>query len=163
MDSEPITEEDLDDLRETIDPSGNCMVCFSPCKSWSNDLFLYTCTCIYRVHPECFREWRIKTKTNRICLICRDEFDTFGYVQEEEQQQQQQQQQPAATDPSGLVVARFHPGIEARLDEVVNTAINGCCCMEKIIQCVIIIFMLCGFIVALNILFTIARAFRHAS
>jgi len=161
MDSEPITEEDLDDLRETIDPSGNCMVCFSPCKSWSNDLFLYTCTCIYRVHPECFREWRVKTRTNRVCLICRDEFDTFGYVEEEAQEE-------AVVDPSGLelvtrVVARFHPGIEAELGEVVNTAINGCCCMEKIIRCVIIIFMLFGFIVAINILFTIARAFRHAS
>lgn len=159
MDSEPITEEDLDDLREAIDLSGNCMVCFNSCKSWSNDLFLYTCTCIYRVHPECFREWRVKTKTNRICLICRDEFDTFGYVEEEEQQQQQQN----IVDSSGLVIARFHPGIEARLDEVVNTAINGYCCMEKIIQGVIIIFMLFGFILAINILFTIARAFRPAS
>jgi len=92
-------------------------------------------------------------------LICRDEFDTFGYVEEEEQQQQQQN----IVDSSGLVIARFHPGIEARLDEVVNTAINGYCCMEKIIQGVIIIFMLFGFILAINILFTIARAFRPAS
>ena len=158
MDSEPITEEDLDDLREAIDPSGNCMVCFSPCKSWSNDLFLYTCTCIYRVHPECFREWRVKTKTNRVCLICRDEFDTFGYVEEEGEQEQQQL--VAVVDPAA---PQFHPGIEADAEEVMNTAITRWCCIEKIMRCVIVTFVFFCFIVALNILFTIARTFRHAS
>lgn len=153
MDSEPITEEDLDDLRETVDPSGNCMVCFSPCKSWSNDLFLYTCTCIYRVHPECFREWRIKTKTNRVCLICRDEFDTFGYVEEEEEQQ-------TVVDPSGLnlaarVVAQFNPGLDAEID----AAVNQCCCMEKIIRFIVIASMFFCFILTINILFSIARSF----
>ena len=95
-------------------------------------------------------------------MICRDEFDTFGYVQEEEQEQEQdqEQQQQAVIDP---VRAQFHPGIEAGLDDVVNTAVNGCCCIEKIIRCVIITFMFFCFIVAMNILFTIARAFRHAS
>jgi hypothetical protein len=86
-------------------------------------------------------------------------------VEEEVQQQQQQQD---AVDPSGLepvarMVGQFHPGIETELGEVVNTAINGCCCMEKIIQCVIITFMFFCFILALNILFTIARGFRQAS
>ena len=76
----PITEEDLDDLRETMDPSGTCLVCLGPCKAWSNDLFLYTCHCIYRIHPECFKMWRSATGTDRVCLICREEFDTFGYI-----------------------------------------------------------------------------------
>jgi len=76
----PITEEDLDDLRETMDPSGTCLVCLGPCKAWSNDLFLYTCHCIYRIHPECFKMWRSTTGTDRVCLICREEFDTFGYI-----------------------------------------------------------------------------------
>jgi hypothetical protein len=151
MDLEPITEEDLDDLREAIDPSGNCMVCFNPCKSWSNDLFLYTCTCIYRVHPECFREWRVKTKTNRVCLICRDEFDTFGYVEEEED--------VPIVDPSGLglaarVVAQFNPGLDAEID----TAANQCCIIEKIIRFIIIASMFFCFILTINILLTIARS-----
>jgi len=78
-----LTDEDLDDLREDSDPSGSCLVCLNPCKSWSNDLFLYTCHCIYRIHPECYKLWRLRTATDRVCLICREEFDTFGYVQEE--------------------------------------------------------------------------------
>ena len=156
MDSEPITEEDLDDLREAIDPSGNCMVCFNPCKSWSNDLFLYTCTCIYRVHPECFREWRVRAKTNRVCLICRDEFDTFGYVEEEED--------VPIVDPSGLglaamVVARFHPGLDAEID----AAANQCCIIEKIIRFVIIAAMFFCFILTINILLSVAQTFLHAS
>jgi hypothetical protein len=155
MDSEPITEEDLDDLREAIDPSGNCMVCFNPCKSWSNDLFLYTCTCIYRVHPECFKEWRVLTKTNRVCLICRDEFDTFGYVEEEEQEE-------LVPDSSGLslaamVVARFHPGIDAEID----AAANQCCLIEKIIRFVIIASMFFCFILSINILLSFVRAFYY--
>jgi len=78
-----LTDEDLDDLREDSDPSGSCLVCLGPCKSWSNDLFLYTCHCIYRIHPECYKLWRLRTGTDRVCLICREEFDTFGYLQEE--------------------------------------------------------------------------------
>jgi len=78
----PITEEDLDDWKAS-DPSGTCLVCLMPCKAWSNDLFLYTCHCIYRVHPECFKMWRSTTGTDRVCLICREEFDTFGLVLEE--------------------------------------------------------------------------------
>jgi len=85
---EPITDEDLDDLREAMDPSGACLVCLGPCKAWSNDLFLYTCHCTYRIHPECFKMWRLRTGTNRVCLICREEFDTFGFVVTEEQVEQ---------------------------------------------------------------------------
>lgn len=85
---EAITDEDLDDLRETMDPSGTCLVCLGPCKAWSNDLFLYTCHCIYRIHPECFKMWRSSTGTDRVCLICREEFDTFGYIVEEQEPEQ---------------------------------------------------------------------------
>jgi len=77
---EAITDEDLDDLRNAMDPSGTCLVCLNSCKAWSNDLFLYTCHCIYRIHPECFKMWRSTTGTDRVCLICREEFDTFGSV-----------------------------------------------------------------------------------
>jgi len=109
----PITEDDLNDIREEIDPSGNCMVCFNPCKSWSNDLFLYTCHCIYRVHPECFKEWRLRTATNRVCLICREEFDEFGVAGPEEQQEQQEEPAPV------LVIRRirYNPGVDDRIDE----------------------------------------------
>jgi len=83
MDLEPITDEDLDDLRIT-DSSGDCLVCLNPCKSWSNELFLYTCHCIYRIHPTCYKEWRSNTRTNRVCIICNEEFDTFVYPEEPE-------------------------------------------------------------------------------
>ena len=144
MDSEPITEEDLDDLRETSDPSGNCMVCLNPCKSWSNDLFLYTCRCIYRVHPECFKEWRVLTKTNRVCLICRDEFDTFGYVQED-----------LDADVSGLIVDLVLP------EAAIERAVNVCCCLEKIISLVVICFLFFCSILSLNILITVVRALNQ--
>jgi hypothetical protein len=88
MDVEPITEDDLDDLW-TTDSSGDCLVCLTPCKSWSNELFLYTCHCIYRIHPTCYKEWRSSTQTNRICIICKEEFDTFVYEEEESEQEQE--------------------------------------------------------------------------
>ena len=88
MDLEPITDEDLDDLRIT-DSSGDCLVCLNPCKSWSNELFLYTCHCIYRIHPQCYRDWRINTRTNRVCIICKEEFDTFVYQEQEPEEEQE--------------------------------------------------------------------------
>jgi len=89
MDLEPITDEDLDDLRNT-DSSGDCLICLTPCKSWSNELFLYTCHCIYRIHPTCYKEWRSNTRTNRVCIICNEEFDTFIYQEEPEPEPERQ-------------------------------------------------------------------------
>jgi hypothetical protein len=56
------------------DPSdSNCLICISPCKELSTDLFLYNCECIYMIHKECFLDWRRVSKTNRICIICPEE------------------------------------------------------------------------------------------
>jgi len=86
-------------------------------------------------------------------LICRDEFDTFGYVEEEEEQQ-------TVVDPSGLnlaarVVAQFNPGLDAEID----AAVNQCCIIEKIIGFIVIASMFFCFILTINILFSIARSF----
>jgi hypothetical protein len=51
----------------------NCLICISPCKELSTDLFLYNCSCIYTVHKECFVDWRRVSKTNRVCIICHEE------------------------------------------------------------------------------------------
>ena len=156
MESEPITEDDLDDLREWMDPSGNCLVCLNPCKSWSNDLFLYTCTCIYRVHPDCFKEWRIKTKTNRVCLICGDEFDTFGYAVEEEPEPDAAATATATVATIVNTVARFHPGIETEMEE----AAGRICCIEKIYKCFVMAILFSCIIIIMNIFLSIANAFR---
>jgi hypothetical protein len=56
------------------DPSDtNCLICISPCKELSTDLFLYNCQCVYVIHKECFTEWRHISRTNRICIICHEE------------------------------------------------------------------------------------------
>ena len=55
-----------------------CLVCLVPCDTKSNDLFLYNCTCIYPVHPDCFRNWRNISKTDMICMICRTEIETYN-------------------------------------------------------------------------------------
>jgi len=56
------------------DPSDtNCLICISPCKELSTDLFLYNCECVYVIHKECFVDWRRVAKTNRVCIICHEE------------------------------------------------------------------------------------------
>ncbi len=68
------------DLSEnTVDDGsiGECLICLSSCDTLSSDLFLYTCECIYLVHPNCFKEWRSRANNNIICLICRIELEPF--------------------------------------------------------------------------------------
>jgi hypothetical protein len=61
-------EEPSTDISET-----NCLICISPCKELSTDLFLYNCECVYVIHKECFIDWRRVSKTDRICIICHEE------------------------------------------------------------------------------------------
>jgi hypothetical protein len=49
----------------------------------SSDLFLYNCTCVYAIHPECFKEWRSIGETSSICVICRESLLTFDEEVEE--------------------------------------------------------------------------------
>jgi len=51
----------------------NCLICISPCKELSTDLFLYNCKCVYVIHKKCFVDWRRISKTNRVCIICHEE------------------------------------------------------------------------------------------
>jgi len=51
----------------------------------SSDLFLYNCTCVYAIHPECFKEWRSIGETSSICVICRESLLTFDEEVEEEE------------------------------------------------------------------------------
>ena len=61
-------------MESTTDPSeSNCLICISPCKELSTDLFLYNCECVYIIHKECFIDWRRVSKTNRVCIICHEE------------------------------------------------------------------------------------------
>ena len=71
------------DMESESDPSdSNCLICISPCKELSTDLFLYNCNCIYVIHKECFIDWRRVSKTNRICIICHEELEPIrGYRQ----------------------------------------------------------------------------------
>jgi hypothetical protein len=131
-----ITEEDLDDLREAMDPSGTCLVCLSPCKAWSNDLFLYTCHCVYRIHPECFKMWRSRTGTDRVCLICREEFDTFVAAESESEAEAEPQERQ---ERHPLVIFRPYEGPQ----ETCGTYLT------KIwIMCMILIII--GYIIAMS-------------
>jgi hypothetical protein len=76
-----------------------CLICISPCKELSTDLFLYNCKCVYAVHKECFTKWRRVTKTKRICIICHEELVEIRIRQE------------------GIVI---HPGYEARRIVCIN-------------------------------------------
>ena len=60
--------ESLPDSSDT-----NCLICISPCKELSTDLFLYNCKCVYVIHKKCFVDWRRISKTNRICIICHEQ------------------------------------------------------------------------------------------
>lgn len=66
-----------EDAVATHGEEGACLVCLVICDTKSNDLFLYNCTCIYPVHPECFRNWRNISKTDMICMICRKEIESY--------------------------------------------------------------------------------------
>jgi hypothetical protein len=100
-------DEDLDDLRNAMDPSGTCLVCLNSCKAWSNDLFLYTCHCVYRIHPECFKMWRLRTGTNRVCLICQESLD------------------PHSEDRNRPQLILINHGIDARLDGYTRKICTG--------------------------------------
>jgi hypothetical protein len=76
----------------------DCLVCIEPCTDLSKDLFLYSCICVYPIHPECFKDWRRRTNTDRVCLICQESLDPHS-----EQRPQQ------------LMIV--NPGIDRRLDE----------------------------------------------
>jgi hypothetical protein len=65
-----------------------CIVCLEACTSLSSDLFLYNCTCVYAIHPECFKKWRSIGETSSICVICRESLLTFDEEGEQEQQQE---------------------------------------------------------------------------
>lgn len=67
-----------------------CIVCLEACTSLSSDLFLYNCTCVYAIHPECFKEWRSIGETSSICVICRESLLSFEEEGEQEQEQQQE-------------------------------------------------------------------------
>jgi hypothetical protein len=77
----------------------DCLICIEPCRELSTDLFLYSCECIYPIHPQCFKDWRRRANTDRVCLICQEELDPHS-----EQPQRQQR----------LLI---NPGIDERLDE----------------------------------------------
>lgn len=97
------------DLSEnSIDGSGGeCLICLSSCDTLSSDLFLYTCECIYLVHPSCFKEWRSRANNNIICLICRIELEPFY----EDQRQ--------------LVI--YHPPVREGLEERMETFVGRFC------------------------------------
>jgi hypothetical protein len=158
MDLLPITEDDIDDIREGMDPSGHCLVCFNPCKSWSNDLFLYTCHCIYRIHPDCFKEWRRTTSTDRVCLICREEFDTFYYAPEPEEQQEQQQEQQEQQELQQrpiIIFRRYNPGMDMQID---NTLVYFF--KEKICICIFFVFFTIYLTAFINIILKSIQTFR---
>lgn len=60
-----------------VEEGDNCSVCFEPTSEKSTQLFLYSCRCVYFVHEACFRQWRQQTRTNRVCLICREGLESF--------------------------------------------------------------------------------------
>lgn len=65
-------------MGETADPSGeDCLVCLQPTTERSDTLFLYNCTCLYAIHANCFRDWRRRSETSRICLICHEGLEDF--------------------------------------------------------------------------------------
>ena len=69
--------------RRTVKSPKECVVCLESCTSMSSDLFLYNCTCVYAIHPECFKEWRSIGETSSICVICRESLLTFDEEVEE--------------------------------------------------------------------------------
>jgi hypothetical protein len=64
-------------------PLDDCLVCLQPTSERSTTLFLYNCNCIYAIHADCFRDWRRRSETSRICLICHEGLDTFESDEEE--------------------------------------------------------------------------------
>jgi hypothetical protein len=72
-------------VKAKAEASKECMVCFESCTFMSSDLFLYNCTCVYAIHPECFKEWRSIGETSSICVICRESLMTFDEEVEEEE------------------------------------------------------------------------------
>ena len=87
------------------DSSGDCLVCFNPCTTFSNELFLYNCDCVYRVHADCFKEWRRVADSDRICVICQETLHTF----EEEE----------------VVVQPVNPGLDHRIDRTITQCIKN--------------------------------------
>ena len=87
------------------DSSGDCLVCFNPCTTFSNELFLYNCNCVYRVHADCFKEWRRVADSDRICVICQETLHTF----EEEE----------------VVVQPVNPGLDHRIDRTITQCIKN--------------------------------------
>jgi len=53
----------------------DCLICIEPCHEVSKDLFLYSCECVYPIHSQCFKDWRRRANTDRVCLICQAELD----------------------------------------------------------------------------------------
>ena len=97
------------DLSENTVDDGSireCLICLSSCDTLSSDLFLYTCECIYLVHPSCFKEWRSRANNDIICLICRIELAPFY----EDQQ---------------LVL--YHPPVRQGIEERVETILGRFC------------------------------------
>ena len=84
------------------DASGDCLVCLNPCTTFSYELFLYNCDCVYRVHPPCFRQWRLVADSDRICVICQEALDPFSESGEQEQPQPEPQQQQPQQQPQGI-------------------------------------------------------------
>jgi hypothetical protein len=109
--SEEKEVEQVEQVEEDIE----CLVCFQPCKELSVDLFLYACSCVYPVHDSCFKEWRRLSGSNRICMICRTEFDE------------------SLSEGETIQVIRFRRrevrvlAIEDRIEENTHSCVANCC------------------------------------
>lgn len=160
-DSVPIQLEDIDELEELDSPLSaedideledgptDCLVCLLPCTTTSQDLFLYNCTCIYYIHTDCFRTWRERSHTNRICLICREELEPV----EEEEPEQQDEPVPVFRIRQRPIIFR-NPGMEDRFHEDVRT------CSKKINSCC---YNVCFFIAATLMIASIMSLLRRAA
>ena len=91
------------------DSSDNCLVCLNPCSALSNELFVYNCECVYRIHPVCFREWRRITNSDRICIICQESLEPFS---DDER-------------PPRLRLLQ-NPGIDENIDTAITSGIKYC-------------------------------------
>jgi hypothetical protein len=109
--------------RSTKSPR-ECIICLESCTSMSPDLFLYNCTCVYTIHPECFKEWRSIGETSSICVICRE-----SLVSHEEDEE--------VEEPVGaVVVVRPADTCYATFIKIYILCSIGLCCYILTVLCV---------------------------
>jgi hypothetical protein len=46
-----------------------CLICYNSCTTERKDLIDYACSCKYRIHNDCYKEWKLRG-TSRLCIIC---------------------------------------------------------------------------------------------